>query len=136
MEKTEKTIEKDVFRLIKASALKDAIKGSFYRAGMRPKNAMTEDVVVKYHTGLDEQEQSGLVLIHIYVPNIQISADGELAEDIVRVEELETLLNDVLDSIESVEYWFEKDGTPKSFPAEGVEQHFINARLHYRRKTF
>ena len=58
MEKTEKQIEKDVFRIVKDSELKNVIGGSFYRAGMRPKNAMTEDVVVKFLTGIDGQEQS------------------------------------------------------------------------------
>lgn len=136
MEKTEKEIEKDVYRIIKKSSLKTEIKGSFYRAGMRAKNATSEDVVIKFHTGLDGQEQSGIVLVHIYVPNIQISSDGELAEDITRIERLEGILNDVINSLENDEYWFEKDGTPKSFPAEGVEQHFINARIKYRRKSF
>lgn len=136
MEKTEKEIEKDVFRIIKNSLLKDEIKGSFYRAGMRAKKAMSEDVVIKFHTGLDGQEQFGIVLVHIYVPNIQISSDGELTEDITRIERLEGILNDVINSLENDEYWFEKDGTPKSFPAEGIEQHFINARIKYRRKSF
>ena len=136
MEKTEKEIEKDVYRIIKASVLKDEIKGSFYRAGMRPKDAMSEDVVVKFHTGLDGQEQSGIVLVHIYVPNIKVSVDGELAEDITRIEHLENILNGVINSMENDEYWLEKDGTPKSFPGEGIEQHFINARIKYRRKSF
>lgn len=103
---------------------------------MRPKNAMTEDIVVKFLTGIDEQEQSGIVLVHIYVPNKQISDDGELAEDITRIDELEALINTVLSNLEDDEYLFEKDGTPNSFPVEGIEQHFINLRLHYRRKTF
>lgn len=136
MEKTEKEIEKDVYRIIRNSTLKDEIKGSFYRAGMRPKNAESEDAVVKFLTGLDGQEQNGIVLVHIYVPNIKISADGELAEDIARVEHLEAVVNDIIDGIDDTEYWFEKDATPKSYPAEGVEQHFINVRIKYRRKSF
>ena len=78
MEKTAKQIEKDVFRIMRDSELKNVIGGKFYRAGMRPKNAKTEDVVVKFLTGIDEQEQSGVVLVHVYVPNIQASNDGEL----------------------------------------------------------
>lgn len=136
MEKTEKEIEKDVYRIISNSTLKDEIKGSFYRAGMRPKNAVSDDAVVKFLTGIDGQEQNGIVLVHIYVPNIKISADGELAEDIARVEHLEAVVNDIIDGIDDAEYWFEKDATPKSYPAEGVEQHFINVRIKYRRKSF
>lgn len=136
MEKTAKQIEKDVFRIMRNSELKNVIGGKFYRAGMRPKNAKTEDVVVKFLTGIDEQEQSGVVLVHVYVPNIQASKDGELVEDITRVDELEELLNATVANLEDGEYLFEKDGTPNSFPVEGIEQHFINMRLKYRRKTF
>lgn len=136
MEKTAKQIEKDVFRIMRDSELKNVIGGKFYRAGMRPKNAKTEDVVVKFLTGIDEQEQSGVVLVHVYVPNIQASNDGELVENITRVDELEELLNTTVANLEDGEYLFEKDGTPNSFPVEGIEQHFINMRLKYRRKTF
>lgn len=137
MEKTEKQIEKDVYRIIKESGLKDIIGGSFYRAGQRPKNAASEDVVVKFLTGIDGQEQSGIVLIHIYVPNIpSVTNDGEFVENIARIDELEEVINGIIAGLEDVEYLFEKDGTPKSWPAEGIEQHFINVRLSYRRKTF
>lgn len=137
MEKTEKQIEKDVFRIIRNSELKNAIGGTIYREGMRPKSATAEDIVVKFLTGIDGQEQSGIVLVHIYVPNIaSVSGDGELVEDITRIGQLQELANQVLSNLEDTEYLFEKDGTPKSYEAEGVEQHFINVRLHYRRKTF
>lgn len=137
MEKTEKQIEKDVFRIIRNSVLKNAIGGIIYREGMRPKNATAEDIVVKFLTGIDGQEQSGIVLVHIYVPDIaSVSGDGELVEDITRIGQLQELANQVLSNLEDTEYLFEKDGTPKSYEAEGVEQHFINVRLHYRRKTF
>lgn len=137
MEKTEKQIEKDVFRIIRDSKLRSAIGGTIYREGMRPKSANAEDIVVKFLTGIDGQEQSGIVLIHIYVPNIaSVSGDGELVEDITRIGQLQETANQVLNSLDNAEYLFEKDGTPKSYEAEGVEQHFINIRLHYRRKTF
>lgn len=137
MEKTAKQIERDVYRIIRESELKDIIGGTIYRDRMRPKNADTEDVVVKFLTGIDGQEQSGIVLIHIYVPDKpSVSNDGELVEDITRIDELEVIINRIIEGIDNVEYWFEKDGTPQSFPAEGLEQHFINVRLRYRRKTF
>lgn len=137
MEKTEKQIEKDVFRFIRDSELKAVIGGVVYRDGMRPKNATTEDIVVKFLTGIDGQEQSGVVLVHIYVPNIKSpSGDGELVPNITRIDLLEEKANSLLSSLEDTEYLFEKDGTPKSYPAEGIEQHFINVRIKYRRKSF
>ena len=137
MEKTEKQIERDVFRIVSGSELKTVIRGKVYRNGTRPKNADTEDIVVKFQTGLDGQEQSGTVLIHIYVPDRESTTeDGELVPDIPRIGELEAIANNVLASLESTEYLYEKDGTPKSWPAEGIGQHFINVILKYRRKTF
>ena len=137
MEKTAKQIERDVYRIISESELKAIIGGTIYRDRMRPKNADTEDVVVKFLTGIDGQEQSGIVLIHIYVPDKpSVSNDGELVEDIIRIDELEVIINRIIEGIDNVEYWFEKDGTPQSYPAEGLKQHFINVRLRYRRKTF
>lgn len=136
MEKTEKQIEKDVFRIIRDSELKNVIGGKFYRSGTRPKSATTEDVVVKFLTGIDGQEQSGIVLIHVYVSDVPASNDGELVEDIARIDYLEELLNNIISGLGNNEYLFEKDSTPKSFPVEGITQHFINLRLKYRRKTF
>lgn len=136
-EKTSEQIERDVFRIIRDSELKDLIGGSIYRDGMRPKNAQTEDIVVKFLTGIDGQEQSGVVLVHIYVPNSPSpNNDGETVKDTKRIDQLEDALNGVISSLENVEYWFEKDGTPQSYPVEDIEQYFINARIHYRRKTF
>lgn len=136
MEKTEKQIEKDVFRIIRDSELA-VIGGVVYRDGMRPKNATTEDIVVKFLTGIDGQEQSGVVLVHIYVPNIKSpSGDGELVPNITRIDLLEEIANSLLSSLEDTEYLFEKDGTPRSYPAEGIEQQFINVRIKYRRKSF
>jgi len=137
MGKSEKQIEKDVFRIIRDSELKAVIGGVVYRDGMRPKNATTEDIVVKFLTGIDGQEQSGVVLVHIYVPNIKSpSGDGELVPNITRIDLLEEKANSLLSSLEDTEYLFEKDGTPRSYPAEGIEQHFINVRLYYKRVTF
>lgn len=137
MEKTEKQIEKDVYRIIRDSELKSAVGGKVYRDGMRPKDAKTEDIVVKFLTGLDGQEQSGIVLVHIYVPDIKSpSGDGELVPNITRIDQLEDTVNTLLASLEDTEYLFEKDETPKSYPAEGIRQHFINVRLKYRRITF
>ena len=136
MEKTSEQIEEDVYRAIKNSSLKDAVKGRIYRDGMRPKDASDEDVVVKFLAGADGQEQRGVVLIHIYVPKISVCTDGETVKDIRRISDLMSVANEVVASITNSEYLFEKDATPKAFPAEGIEQHFINIRLTYRRITF
>lgn len=138
MEKTSEDIEADVYRILRDSDLKKAIGGQVLRDGRRKKGATTEDAVVKFLSGIDGQEQSGVVLIHIYVPNKAFSDDGELSKDTPRIRELQRVVNNVIanDFDSNTEYVFEKDGTPQSYPVEGIEQHFINVRLKYRRKTF
>lgn len=138
MEKTSEDIEADVYCILRDSALKKAIGGQVLRDGRRKKGATTEDAVVKFLSGIDGQEQSGVVLIHIYVPNKAFSDDGELSKDTPRIRELQRVVNNVIanDFDSNTEYVFEKDGTPQSYPVEGIEQHFINVRLKYRRKTF
>lgn len=137
MEKTEKSIERDLFRLIRDSSLARAVSGTLYRGGQRPKNATTEDIVVKFLTGTDGQEQAGVINVNIYVPDIvSVSGDGETVENISRVDELEEIANESLAALDSVEYWYAKDGTPTTFDVEDLSQHCINIRVHYRRKTF
>lgn len=138
MEKTSEDIEADVYRILRDSALKKAIGGQVLRDGRRKKGATTEDAVVKFLSGIDGQEQSGVVLINIYVPDKAFSDDGELSKDTPRIRELQRVVNNVIanDFDSNTEYVFEKDGTPQSYPVEGIEQHFINVRLKYRRKTF
>ena len=70
MRQTGLTFEKDIYNLVKESVLKTAIKGSFYREGMRPLNAKTEDAVVSFMTGVDDQIQIGVVNVNVYVPDI------------------------------------------------------------------
>ena len=135
--KTEMEIETDVFRIVRESGLKEAINGAIYRDGMRPKNAKSEDAVVKFLTGTDGQVQQGYVLVHVYVPDVpSVCGDGELVKDIVRIKALQSAVNDALSDLDNDEYLFEITDTPKTYEAEGVRQHFINVRLYYKRVTF
>lgn len=62
MIKTEIQVERDFYSFVKSSKLGKAIKGSVYRSDMRPADAKTEDLIVKFLAGLDEQVQSGVVI--------------------------------------------------------------------------
>ena len=135
--KSSKRIESDIFRILKGSELSEAIKGKFYRDGMRPKDANDEDAVVKFLTGVNGQEQEGIVLLHVYVPDTDTWGNGALTEDIGRVTELEDVIQEVLDTIDVTEYVFDTDGTPQSYPSQDYNgQHFINARIKYKRSIY
>lgn len=133
--KTEKQIEKDIFRIIKASPINTMIGGTLYRKGMRPRNAKTEDAVVAFLSGLDGQFQTGVVLLNIYVPMTQ-NASSDKITDISRVETLEAAVKDFFDECSEVNYLFELRETPYSEDLYEIEQTRINVRIHYTRTTF
>ena len=131
--KTEKRIERDFFEFVSNSELAKNISGMVYRKGMRPVGSDKEDIVVKFLSGIEIQ--SGIIVLNIYVPDTTIRSTGAKVEDIKRVEELEELALSFIEENDSTEYELSKDGTPKSLEAEGIEQHFIQVRIKYRRIT-
>lgn len=134
--KSSKNIEADIFEMLSDSSLGSVIGGQFYRDGMRPADSKAEDAVVKFLTGIDGQAQDGVVLLHLYVTDIDLYGKGAMVENIGRVEALEDAINNALESIESNEYVLTKDGTPQSYRSEDYNgQHFINARIKYKRIT-
>lgn len=134
--KTETEIEKDIYRLIKQGAVAAAIGGTLYRRGQRPRNAKTEDAVVSFLSGTEGQEQTGVVQLNIYVPRITAAMHTDPVQDIHRVEELEQAVITAIEDCEDTEYLLTLDGTPRAYDVEDIDQTYINARIHYRRKTF
>ena len=89
--KTEKRIERDFYEFVTKSELAKAVSGKVYRKGMRPPESDKEDIVVKFLSGVDEQVQSGIVVLNIYVPDISVRSRGAKVENIKRIDELEEL---------------------------------------------
>lgn len=129
--KTEMQIERDFYTFIKDS-IGTSIHGDVYRSEMRPANAVTEDAIVKFLSGFDAQIQSGIVLLHVYVPGIIIS-DGRKVADKNRIGEIETLILDFVRNFDNAEYLVDTDGTPYSTFNTDIEQHLIVARLKFQR---
>lgn len=132
--KTEKQIEKDVFSVVKA-AVSDFISGKVYRKGMRPDDARGEDVVVSFLTGFNLQVQSGIVNVNAYVPDKAVSGYSVKVQDIKRLDALEELICGVFENIVNDEYDFAIEDTPVTDAVEGIEEHFINFRVKFRRTT-
>lgn len=133
MIKTANDIERDFYQFVKNSELGNAIRGEVLRDGMREDNAKSEDLVVKFLAGLDEQVQTGIVLIHIYVPNK--TNRNRNVRDTARIGELERLIRNFVDTADSVEYWLETDTTPKSIEVENINQWLVIARIKFKRLT-
>ena len=131
--KTGQQIEDDVFSLFEKSTLLSLINGKVYLFGMRPKNSGNEDAVVKFVTGLDGQIQTGVVVINIYVPNIEFN--GVMVRNIERCAEIEKSANQWVKSLIPNEYLFSLAQTIYTEEDPDIEQHFISIRLKYRLKT-
>lgn len=134
MIKTETQIERDFYSFVKNSDLGKAIRGKVYRSEMRPTNATTEDLIVKFLAGLDEQVQTGVVIFNLYVPDIP-HTDGRMVSDKNRIGELQELILSFVESAGGTEYWLSTDATPITMRNEDIEQHFIYARIKFNRIT-
>ncbi len=130
--KTEIEVERDFYSFIKNGSLGNTIKGSVYRPDMRPANAKTEDLIVKFLAGLDEQIQTGVVILNIYVPDAK-NTDGRMVRDAARIGVLQAAIRDFVDKNDETEYWMESDGTPTSIKNEEIGQWCITARIHFKR---
>ena len=130
--KTEIEVERDFYSFIRNGSLGNAIRGEVYRPDMRPANAKTEDLIVKFLAGLDEQIQTGVVILNIYVPDTK-NSDGRMVRDASRIGELEGAIRSFIEGNDETEYWMESDGTPTSIKNEEIGQWCITARIHFRR---
>lgn len=131
MAKTENQIERD-FYSIANNALGNIIRGTVYRRGMRPDNAKTEDCIAKFLGGVDEQIQTGTVVLNIYVPFIPYQ-DGRRGEDLNRIGELEEQVKEAVKAIDDTDYEITTETTPQSYKMDEIEQTIIAVRLRFQR---
>lgn len=135
MIKTEQQIERDFYTLIVNSPLGEAVNKRVYRDGMRPANATTEDLVIKFLSGIDEQVQTGVVILNLYVPDVACSESGIKVKDAARIAVLEELILSFVNDNTDTEYWMQTDGTPTSMFNEEIKQHLIYSRIKFNRIT-
>lgn len=133
MTKTSKQIQGDVFLMLRESTLCSMISGAVYRNGMRPRDSRKEDAVVIFSTGLSEEIQTGVVIVNLFVPDIDPASDGVFVEDGARVEELECLAQEWVDSLSTKNscYRFELQQTIYSESDHELQQHVIVVRLKF-----
>lgn len=131
--KTEMQIERDFFSLVKNSPLGQAIKGGVYRSEMRPEDATTEDLVVKFYTGTDGQIQAGTVVFDIYVPDVAYGTKGRMVSDKKRIGELQELIQSFVNDNADTEYLLYMETSPYTIEVEDIEQHCIKTRIKFNR---
>lgn len=138
MNKTGQQVEDDVYRLLKNSNLPSFISGDIYWFGMRPKDSQLEDAVVKFVTGYDNQIQTGVVVVNIYVPDCDLYQDGVMRKNITRCTEIEIAANEWVKTLtaEKSDYLFRLAQTICTNEEPEINQHFITIRLRFRLPTF
>lgn len=137
MKKTAKQVEGDVYALLKNSTIPTTIKGKMLRGeNVRPVLSVTEDAIVSFMSGLDGQEQIGVITVNVYVPHLD-NGEATLKQDSKRCEVIETLLSSIIDEMDtdSDEYEFDLQNMIQSFIVEGIDQSRVNAQIHFRRTT-
>lgn len=134
MAKTSKQIQGDIYRLLKDSTLYDSISGEVYRKGMRPRDSRKEDAVVIFTAGLADQIQTGVVTVHIYVPDTDPYGNGVWVEDGQRLEEVERLAQQWVDGLTTAVscYYFKLQQTICTEEAEDINQHYVVVCLKYK----
>lgn len=133
--KVETQIEKDFFRFVKNSPIASAIGGSVYRNGMRPRNSKAEDAVVIFVSGMDGQIQDGVVVLNVFVPKKPFGKDTEPVKDIARVDALEQVIRDWLDSFSNSEYLLPPSQRPtiQSLEDPQTSETYVHTRIKFKR---
>lgn len=138
MIKSAKHIERDLWTYLKngeLSSSRSGVNGGFYRGDTRPDGSTLEDVVVKYLSGYDEQFQTGIVIVNIYVPDIAVSKYERKLANTKRLEQLSELLTNSIEDNYDTEYGWYVEETPQILDADEINQHFVNARVRFNRFT-
>ena len=110
------------------------VTGAVYRNGVRPRDSKKEDAVVTFVTGMAETAvQNGVVLVNIYVPDIDPYCNGVMVEDSKRTEEIEAAAARWVSTLtcDKSNYKFRLAATIQTYADEEIKQHFVSVRLRY-----
>lgn len=131
MRKTGLQIEKDIYKMVRDSQLASAVSGKVYRDGTRPINSLKEDIIVSFMTGLPGDIEKGTVTVTIHVPDME--SDGRKIKNISRLDELEKLADLFVEDHKTGEYRMTLSNSIQSFKTEGIDWHFIDVKIRYKR---
>ena len=120
-----------VWQLLNSSSLKGEITGGVYKL-KRPLNSAKEDVVVNSLPVSNEQLQTAIVNVNVFVIDLEVGIEGEKNTmlDIARLKQLAAMTVDILqDGIDGDYTWDVQQQTV--IEDEGNDQHFVNIRLEF-----
>lgn len=126
-------VQGDVIRFLQGSALARLARGCIYRAGLRPPDARTEDIVVAFTAGLPGEIERGVVTVNVFVPDIA-TAGGRTVADGARCEAIERAAADWVQSLTCAAcggYRFTLQSAIRTEPEGEAGCHFVTVRLRY-----
>lgn len=135
--KTSKQVQSDIIALLEGSTLASSVSGKIYRgtpdSNYRPRDSRKEDIVVIFTTGIPSEVETGVVTVHIYVPDITPYEDGVFYEDGRRSETIEALAADWVESLtcDRSNYKFKLQQSIHTQANSDIHQHFVVVRLGY-----
>lgn len=134
---TSHKVQSDIIALLEGSELCDAVSGSVYRKGYRPRDSRNEDIVVVFVNGIYGDVEQGAVTLNIYVPDITPYNDGVFVEDGRRTSQIEELASRWVKSLTATKsnYKFSLLRTISTAHDEAIHQHFVVVQLEYDYKV-
>jgi hypothetical protein len=136
--KTAKEIQGDFYKALKGSSIDEAITGTIYRAGMRPANSTKEDLVIIYTAGENGRMQTGVLTLHVFVPDITPFADNLYYENAARTAEVERIMqnwynaNRTIQNSDGTHYHITLYNTITTEEDTDINQHFVVMQIQYR----
>jgi hypothetical protein len=132
MMKTAEEIKSDVRQLLIGSTLANQISGGIYPEGSRPRDSKKEDIVIILTASLYGEIQSGVVTVHIYVPDKDYGR-GYLEKHWERVTEVESMARTWVEGLKAGKscYKFTLQQTICSQPNSEISQHYVVVCLAY-----
>lgn len=131
---TSRQVQGDIYRFLVDSDISTMVSGGVYRSGMRPRDSRVEDAVVTFVAGLSNMAvQTGVVVVNIYVPDIDPWGNGVLTEDSRRTEEIEAAAARWVTTLtcDRSNYKFRLAAAIQTFEDNDIHQHFVSVRLGY-----
>ena len=104
--------------------------------GIRPRESHVEDAVVKFVAGLPGQIETGIVVVNIFVPDIDAYGNGQLVPDKGRLTELEQYAAAWVEELKKMQtvsgFQISLADTIHSTEFSEKQEHFVVIRLKYR----
>lgn len=134
--RTGQEIEDAVFGLLKNSSISGEITGDVMLHGIRPRESQVEDAVVRFVAGLPGQIETGIVVVNIFVPDIDAYGNGQFVPDKGRLTELEQYAAAWVEELKKKQtvsgFRFDLADTIHSTEFLEKKEHFVVIRLKYR----